>query len=306
MNCNNRTKNFRAIFQNIADSSAITATPNFVDIAGLDGAVEGSGMQRQEGAFVARTDGLPAVQQIFIELPNPRLLAYDLWVLYGTFSENATISYKFYSGAAQTGTVLLESAVPEAIYTQPSCLDEDCNTECGSTVISTANAPISASISTCDKLKQYNLITNAFEPYNSILIEIRDAGNSAGYFDIQRLIGGFMYQPTYNATYPFSFAPNTSTTQELTAGGGVISFPEAAWRELSFEIQLMSDIEVASFYNQILQTGLNKDFYIDLKPYAVGSERQLFAFRAKFMQMPKMAGNGLNRNTWQISLREVK
>jgi hypothetical protein len=220
--------------------------------------------------------------------PTP-LGGFVLWR--HNLSEDATIRFKVYKEAGQSGEVLFDSGTLPAVWAK-TLGELDFGTD-----------PLGASAFTNWRLR-YSSYWFPKEPSSSFEVLISDPNNADGFLEVCRIYLGQYFEPLYNVDQGHSIEWQSTTTQRPTAGGSVHSLDTEGYRTISFSLSHILETERAELFEAMRTGSKHKDIFFSMLPNRGGSTERDYSFAAKITQMPTFVSQvGRYENTFK--LREV-
>ena len=120
----------------------------------------------------------------------------------------------------------------------------------------------------------------------SFQIDIIDITNTDGYFEINRLFLGQLFQPEYNMSYGLSMQWAEDTAQIRTDGGTLYSEPSTPYRKLNLNLQWLTDSDRAYLSERLRKVGKRTDIFVSAYPNTADSKYYEYSFVGKFTTMP--------------------
>lgn len=250
------------VLDNKADDGSLLATPSPVATLPV------SNLKKTNRSYVFRTTST-ADQSITGNLAGGQPLS--AFVL-SRHNITGTVRLRLYPQNYQQGTVLYDSTALSAIDPLPW----------GSFVWGT---------------NEWGLPYNDGLPDNYVLffdsvlcasfqIDIVDASNADGYFEVNRLFLGQATQVTYNMSWGASLKWEEDTKQIRTDGGTLYSEPSLPYRKLKFNLQWLTEDDRAFISEKLRTVGKRKDIFVSAYPDNTDAKFNEYSFVGKFSSLP--------------------
>jgi hypothetical protein len=124
----------------------------------------------------------------------------------------------------------------------------------------------------------------------SFQFDFTDTGNSEGFLDVARCVVGDYIETTYNADFGAQSGWKSSTEQEETDGGSLISVARAPRRVLAGNFSTLSHTERQNLFEFTRYVEKRKSFLISLQSGETGALGRDFTIpRAKFVNLPVLS-----------------
>ena len=125
----------------------------------------------------------------------------------------------------------------------------------------------------------------------SFQIDIVDASNPDGYFEIARLFMGTIFQPETNMAIGASLEWAETTKQIRTDGGTLYSEPSLPFRRLKFNLDWLSETDRFTLSERIRLIGKRGDFFVAAYPNETNLKYNEYSFAGKFTKLPAFSHN---------------
>jgi hypothetical protein len=243
--------NLRVVYNNVADTSVITATSTAVNFST-------NNMQKDTKGVVWRSTS---------SVDNTITLNWSTYESIGcislpftNLSSSATITYSLYNGANATGTLLYTSgAVPAIPY----------NLATWGTIVT---GVMSYSFGGGNPVRHYP--TSTIDNVRSMTINISDGGNPQGYFEISRIVCGKYWSPKYNTEFGLSISINDQSSHSRGQAGNLITDVGTVYKTLDFNLGYL-DASDRNMFIQILKlNGMRKSMFISVFPNDTDVEKE--------------------------------
>lgn len=258
--------NVRLITPNYADDATITSSPAMVSTLPI------TNLQDSLRGRVARSTSLATQTYLFDW--SSAINVNALTIERHNYSPAATIRYRLWDGAAQSGTLLYDSTAFSNGTTIPwGTLRWGIDSFGGTNIfIGWAYA--------WTKLYHDSAISA-----RSGSIVITDAANPDGYMQASRLRIGRYFEPVVGiAQGDFTPSWRESTTQQRTAGGSLRSDNLNPYRRFAFALRNLASAEMDELFEISRVVGLRKDLFVDIMPGVGGRRERNFSGPVKFVQ----------------------
>lgn len=128
-------------------------------------------------------------------------------------------------------------------------------------------------------------------------ITINDSGNSGGKIELSRIFGGDGTEFTYNAA-TLDGGWRDMTDQKRSAGGGLRSDGQIAYREYQGSLNWLADADRPTFSDMMRWAGKRKDVFFSAFPTATGEKERDYTMIGKFTEMPDISAKPGNASLW--------
>lgn len=280
------TSNIRMLIQNDWDDSTLTlATGTPVATLPL------TNTQSYNNARSFRTTTLSGV---VVDGDFPSGSYVSGFVMYRhNLTADATYRFRLYSGAAQTGSTVYDSGTLAALDSE------------GLGEFEWGVDPLSPTMYDDWDFGVTVLWMDSVYSAASFKLDISDASNGDSYIDITRCYLGRVFEPSSNFNWGASNVWTDDVEQIRTAGGSVYTADRTAFRQISCQLNWLSGVDRALFFDQTRTVGKHKDIFISLYPESSGAFERDYQFAAKFTQPPNITRPLVNYYSTGISVREV-
>jgi hypothetical protein len=138
-----------------------------------------------------------------------------------------------------------------------------------------------------------------------LLVEVDDTGNGNGYIEVSRVIAGFGYQPSINASYGLSTSYVDQSIVVQTLGGGIKSSGGAKRRVVSGAINFLPTPEsMASLGDMRLTLGSTGEVFFCRDPTDL-INRNRNAFVGHFSDAGEQTDSAFDRQDNKFSIEEI-
>lgn len=143
-------------------------------------------------------------------------------------------------------------------------------------------------------------------PGASVLIDIEDPYNSAGYVEASRLVVGDVFSPDFNFARGSGLTWASIDKQERSEDGSLRTNPGARMRKLSLSMQNMTDSDRSKFAEIARHAGLTRDFLVSAFPVSADQSRVAdYTMLAKFARDIATAATSFRRYQAPLEIEEV-
>ena len=230
--------NLRVIYQNVADTSTITASTT----AGVTAAVN---LKKDAKSLIWRSTGTSAT--LTVAFGASRTIR-GVILPFTNLTSTATINVTCTGGSTtSTGTIL---AAP---YAQTDSWD--------STYL-----PIGANSYAYGSGTYARVWFASAQTCTGITITLTDTSNTAGYIEASRLIIGDYWSPTFNTSFGLISAPKSLSTSNRTESGDLVTNRGIQYNTMSFDLAWLNPSDRTIFSKIIKSNGINKGLFISLFP----------------------------------------
>jgi hypothetical protein len=130
-------------------------------------------------------------------------------------------------------------------------------------------------------------------------------GQSNGYFDLSRLWIADYTELSYNPEYGLKNGWKEGTKTWDTDDGGVHADAMAPYRQSTFDLANLPEADRAAWMELLHTVGLRRDFFWCLYPSDTAKLLRDFTFDARVQTMPDLTTAFLDRDTVNLTIREV-
>ena len=272
--------NLRVIYQNIADTSTITASST----AGVTAAVN---LQKDAKSLIWRATGTSATLTVsFGGLKTIRGVVLP----FTNLTALAKITVTPTGGTGTTPiTDLLACPYKQTDGWDSAYLPQGANSYAyGSGTYARAWFPTAQ---TC----------------TGVTISISDATNTAGYIEASRLIIGDYWSPTYNTSFGLISAPKSLSSNMRTESGDLVTNRGIQYNTMSFDLTWLNPADRLVFTKILKANGINKGLFISLFPDASEDydKEQTFQIYGKLTQVPDLTHSMYTMYASKVDLEEI-
>jgi hypothetical protein len=253
----------RIVYDNAIDTATLSASPALVTT------LPEENLQNISRSKVARTTGL-STQTILGNLSVAKLVS-SLVLWRHNFTSNATIQLELYPLANQAGTKVYDSG--EISPYDAKTLGD----------LLWGIDPLEASVFDSWGVYWSEIWFDAVAAA-SFKLTIKDSANPDGYMQVSRAYLGAYIGASFNPSYGMQLGWDEKVKQERTAGGTLYSDPAAAYRQLQFTLEMLSEVDRPKFLEFTRVVGMTKDFFISIYPELGGEIERDHSMLAKMIQ----------------------
>lgn len=140
-----------------------------------------------------------------------------------------------------------------------------------------------------------------------LTIAISDSTNPAGYVEASRLIIGDYWSPTYNTSFGLVSAPKSLSANSRTESGDLVTNRGIQYNTMSFDLTWLTAADRAIFTKIIKSNGINKPLLISLFPDATEDfdKEQTFQIYGKLTSMPDLTHSMYSIYGSKIDIEEI-
>lgn len=120
----------------------------------------------------------------------------------------------------------------------------------------------------------------------SIVIELTDAGNSAGYIDNSRIVVGDYWESMYNLDKGMQYHSIDSSTTSISNAGSLVTERGFIRDKISLSLSLIPEADRASLVGIIRSVGVHKNFLLSMFPGTYNSYENDFLIYGKRSNSP--------------------
>lgn len=120
----------------------------------------------------------------------------------------------------------------------------------------------------------------------SVVIDIDDATNPAGYIEASRLVIGERWEPEYNMSWGAQLTFEERGSQSRADDGTLRSEPGAVSRTLEFSLDWLKELDRAAFAEITRYLGIHRDFLISAYPASSADKDAHYTMQAKLTRAP--------------------
>lgn len=237
----------RVIYQNLADTATITASPTATGTTSVANLIKDSKslVYRGTGTSVTLTVNLAASS-----------IVGGVAIPFCNLTSTATIRVRGYSATSGTGTLLFDTTTLNACPYQPlgqwawGTIPLGLNTYAyGGGTYARCWLPNSEQLACL-----------------SLVVNIVDTSNTSGYIELSRLVIGAYWSPTYNTSFGLSAMPKDTSVHERSESGDIITNRGIRYNTLNFDLKYMDPGDRNEFSKIMRGSGLPKAMFISLFP----------------------------------------
>ena len=207
------------------------------------------------------------------------------------FTAAATLRVELFDGPAQTGELLFDSGITDAMP-QTAWSDWDWRVD-----------PLLNSAFQ-DTDTQYSQVWFGECFARSFRITVSDASNPFGYLDLTRIYMGRHFSPAVNFSWGSQLGWGSNDEQLRTDDAGLFSKDAPLWRKYTFSLEHLDESDRSEFSRAITHARRFKDWFISLYPEQGGKKELDGAFACKFVSLPPVNAPKFNSFSTPISVEE--
>jgi hypothetical protein len=137
-------------------------------------------------------------------------------------------------------------------------------------------------------------------------ITISDPNNPAGYLEVNRLVCGNYWSPTYNTSFGLSIGYADSSTQTRTEAGNLLTTAGTLHRTLDFDLQWLTAKDKTQMLSILRGNGLRKPMFVSVFPQDVDkTKEQQYQIYGKLTDLAKLTHPVYSVYSSSISLQEI-
>ena len=141
--------------------------------------------------------------------------------------------------------------------------------------------------------------------FQSGRITLLDTEAREGIHEFDRIYLGQVFTPTFNFSYGHSLQWQSTEKQRKTSAGSVFATKRPQARQLSFNLDYITETERPHLSAAIRSVGLSQDFFISMFPEQGGLKEIEYAMACKFTANPALTGNFYNNYTAPFAVQEA-
>lgn len=239
--------NLRVIYQNLADTATITASP------GASGVTLVTNMQKDAKSLVYRASGTSST--LTVNLASAQIVG-GVILPFCNLTSTATIRVQGFSTANGTGTQVFDTGVINACPYQPLGMWAWGSIPLGLNMYAYGGATYGRAW----------LANNMQTSCLSLLITVSDTANTNGYLEFSRLVIGAYWSPKYNTGFGLSTTPKDMSEHSRSESGDIITNRGARYNTLNFDLKYMDAADRTEFTKITRGSGLPSALFISLFP----------------------------------------
>ena len=237
----------RVIYQNLADTATITASP------AATGATLVTNMQKDAKSLVYRGSGTSATLTVNLSTAG---IVGGVALPFCNLTSTATIRVQGFSTANGTGTQVFDTGTVNACPYQPLGLWAWGSIPLGLNSYAYGGATYARA------WRANNEQTSCL----SLKITIVDTANTTGYIELSRLIVGAYWSPKYNTSFGLSSSTKDMSEHSRSESGDIVTNRGARYNTLNFDLKYMDPSDRTEFTKITRGSGLPKALFISLFP----------------------------------------
>jgi hypothetical protein len=141
--------------------------------------------------------------------------------------------------------------------------------------------------------------------FQSGRLTIRDTEAHDGLHEFDRIYLGRVFSPTFNFSYGHSHQWLSNAQQRNTAAGSSFAVSRERFRQITFSLDYILDVERPHLSEAIRDVGIAKDWFISMFPETGGKREIEYAMSCKFTANPVLSGTFFNNFTAPFSIKEA-
>lgn len=205
---------------------------------------------------------------------------------------NATIRVRGYANVDDTGTVLDTGAVVACPASQPGLWGWN------------ASMGVNAFAYGGGTYARVWLATPV--TVKKLVIDIADAGNTAGYLEVSRLVVGQHWEPKIGAEQGATLTVVDTGKHYRTDGGDLMTDTGTKYRKQSFSLPSLDESDRAKMWDILWGNGMARPLFISMYPNNADSQlEQTHQLYGKLVSTPIMNTPYFNRHSATIDIEEV-
>lgn len=277
----------RVIYQNLADAATITASST------ASGSTPATNMQKDVKSLVWRSVGTTA--SLTVNLAADSIVG-GVALPFCNLTSTATIRVRGYSAVDATGTLLFDTTVIDACPYQPLGLWAWGSIPLGLNTYAYGGGTYGRAWLANDE--QISCV--------SLLIELIDSFNTAGYIEASRLIIGAYWSPIYNTSFGLSTTTKDLSSHERSEAGDLVTNRGIRYNSMNFDLKWLTPSDRLEFSKITKGSGLPKPLFISLFPSDVdAAKEQAHQIYGKFSQLAGVSHPIFEMYSTTVDIEEV-
>lgn len=139
-----------------------------------------------------------------------------------------------------------------------------------------------------------------------IIITLTDTNNPSGYLEVNRIVTGSAWQPTYNTSFGLPVSIVDSSTHERAQSGDLITSIGNRFKKLTFDLNWLTPTDRVRLNQIIRQNGMTKPLFVSLFPNDPDVEKeQTYQIYGKIPQMSQLTHPIHSIYSSQIDIEEI-
>ena len=279
--------NLRVMYQNLSDAATITASST------ASSSTSTANLKLDTKSLVWRSTTTTAT--LIVTLAASSIVG-GIILPFCNLTSVATIRARGYSDTGGSGSVLFDTTTIDACPYQPlgqwawGSIPLGLNTYAyGGGTYARAWLPDNTQVS-C----------------RSVVIDIDDPTNTAGYIEVSRLLVGAYWSPTYNTSYGLSTTVKDLSTHERSESGDLVTNRGIRYNTMNFDLKWLPPEDRNEFSKIVRGSGLPKPIFISLFPNDADSgKEQVHQIYGKLSQLGGISHPILEMYSTSIDIEEV-
>lgn len=140
---------------------------------------------------------------------------------------------------------------------------------------------------------------------SSVVIDVDDASNPAGYVEASRLVIGERWEPVTNMSWGAQLTFEERGNQSRADDGSLRSEPGAVSRALEFNLDWLAEPDRAAMAEMTRYLGVHRDFLVSAYPNGGADRDAHYTMLAKFTRAPGIKSVKYSINAAQVSCAEI-
>lgn len=277
----------RVIYQNLADTATITASPTAAGVTSV------ANLIKDPKSLVYRGTGTSVTLTVTLAASS---IVGGVAIPFCNLTPTATIRTRGYSASAGTGTLLFDSGTILSCPYQPLGM-----WAWGSIPLGLNMYAYGGKVYARCWLPNQQQLSCA-----SLVIDIIDTANTYGYIELSRLVIGAYWSPTYNTSFGLSASTVDTSAHERSESGDIITNRGARYDTLNFDLAYMNSADRTEFSKIMRGSGLPKAMFISIFPDdADPGKEQLHQIYGKLSQLGGISHPMYEMYSTTIDIEEV-
>jgi hypothetical protein len=277
----------RVIYQNLADSATITASPT------ASGVTSTANLIKDSKSLVYRGAGTSVTLTVNLAASS---IVGGVAIPFCNLTSTATIRVRGYSAASGTGTLLFDTSTMDACPYQPLGLWAWGSIPLGLNTYAYGGGTYA----------RCWLPNNEQLACLSLVIDIVDTANTTGFIELSRLVVGAYWSPKYNTSFGLSAVPKDMSEHARTESGDISTNRGVRYNTLNFDLKYMDPSDRTEFAKIMRGSGLPKAMFVSLFPEdADPGKEQLHQIYGKLSQLGGISHPMYEMYSTTVDIEEV-
>ena len=279
--------NLRVVYQNLSDAATITASST------ASSGTTTANLKLDTKSLVWRSVGTTATLTVTLAASN---IVGGIILPFCNLTSLATIRARGYSGSAGAGTLLFDTSTINACPYQPL----------GQWAWGSIPLGLNTYAYGGGTYARAWLPGNTQTACLSLVIDIADTTNTAGYIEVSRLLVGAYWSPKYNTSFGLSTTVKDLSTHQRSESGDLVTNRGIRYNTMNFDLKWLPPEDRNEFSKIVRGSGLPKPIFISLFPNdADTGKEQVHQIYGKLSQLGGLSHPILEMYSTTIDIEEV-